>query len=112
VGDSGYMHVLTFDPAVEQSLARSVKAANGSASLVLEPRFAEQVLSGVMSQVERMMKSSMVPVLLCAPELRRHVRTLTERLLPHLRVVAITEIPNTVNLKGFASVGAGLATLP
>lgn len=111
VGESGFMHVLTFDPAVEQSLAKSVRASSGTASLVLEPRFAEQVLSGVMAQVDRMMKNSLVPVLLCAPELRRHVRVLTERLLPHLRVVAITEIPNTVNLKGFGSVGAGLAPI-
>ena len=108
VSESGYMHVLTFDPALEQSLAKSVRAANGTAGLVLEPRFAEQLLSGALTQVERMMKGSMVPVLLCAPELRRHVRALTERLMPHLRVLAITEVPNTINLKGFGSIGAGL----
>jgi len=107
VHETGFMHVLTFDPAVEQSLSKSVKAGNGAANLVLEPRFAEQVLGALMLQVERMMKSSHVPVLLCAPELRRHVRQLTERLVPHLRVLAITEIPSTVNLKGFGSVGAG-----
>jgi flagellar biosynthesis protein FlhA len=106
VNETGFMHVLTFDPAVEQSLARSVKAGNGASNLVLEPRFAEQLLGALMLQVERMMKSSHVPVLLCAPELRRHVKQLTERLVPHLRVVAITEIPGTVNLKGFGSVGA------
>lgn len=109
VNETGFMHVLTFEPSVEQSLAKSVKAANGASSLVLEPRFAEQVLGALMMQVERMMKSSHVPVLLCAPEIRRHVRQLTERLVPHLRVLAITEIPSTVNLKGF---GAVAATLP
>lgn len=109
VAESGYMHVLTFDPAVEQALARSVRAASGSAALALEPRFAEQLLSGAMAQVERMMKASLVPVLLCAPELRRHVRALTERLMPHLRVLSIAEVPNTVNLKGFGSIGNGLA---
>ena len=57
-----------------------------------------------------MMKASLVPVLLCAPELRRHVRALTERLMPHLRVLSIAEVPNTVNLKGFGSIGNGLAT--
>ena len=102
------MHVLTFDPAVEQSLAKSVRAAPGAGNLVLEPRFAEQLLSGAMTQVERMMKNSLVPVLLCAPELRRHIRALTERLMPHLRVLSITEVPNNVNLKGYASIGAGL----
>jgi flagellar biosynthesis protein FlhA len=109
VADSGYMHVLTFDPAVEQLLAKNVRAASGNTGLVLEPRFAEQLLSGALAQVERMMKNSLVPVLLCAPELRRHVRAMTERLMPHLRVLAITEVPNTVNLKGFGSVGNGLA---
>lgn len=111
VHETGFMHVLTFEPAVEQSLARSVKANNGASNLVLEPRFAEQMLGALMLQVERMMKNSHQPVLLCAPELRRHVRQLTERLVPHLRVLAITEVPSTVNLKGFGSVGAG-SSLP
>jgi flagellar biosynthesis protein FlhA len=75
----------------------------------LEPRFAEQLLTGAMAQVERMMKGSMVPVLLCAPDLRRHVRTLTERLIPHLRVLSMAEVPNTVNLKSYGSIGGGLA---
>ena len=109
VSESGYMHVLTFDPTVEQSLAKSLRAANGATNLVLEPRFAEQLLGGAIAQAERMMKSSIVPVLLCAPELRRHVRVLTERLMPHLRVLAITEVPNHVNLKSFACIGTGLA---
>jgi flagellar biosynthesis protein FlhA len=108
VAESGYLHVLTFDPAVEQSLAKHLRAVNGPATLVLEPRFAEQLLSGALAQVERMMKGSLVPVLLCAPELRRHVRALTERLMPHLRVLALTEVPNNVNLKAYGSIGAGL----
>jgi flagellar biosynthesis protein FlhA len=111
VATTGYMHVLTLDPAVEQGLARLLRAsaAAGSATgLALEPRFAEQLLSAATQQVEKMMKSSMVPVLLCAPELRRHLRALTERILPHLRILAITEVPGTVNLKSFGTVGHGL----
>jgi flagellar biosynthesis protein FlhA len=106
VADSGYLHVLTFDPSIEQSLAKNLR--NGPAALVLEPRFAEQLLSGALAQVERMMKGSLVPVLLCAPELRRHVRALTERLMPHLRVLSLTEVPNNVNLKAYGSIGTGL----
>jgi flagellar biosynthesis protein FlhA len=109
VSSSGFLHVLTFDPAVEQALVKHMRAVNGSASLVLEPRFAEQLLAGAMAQVERMMKGSLVPVLLCAPDLRRHVRTLTERLIPHLRVLSMAEVPNTVNLKSYGSIGGGLA---
>jgi flagellar biosynthesis protein FlhA len=106
VGASGFLHVLTLDPAVEQGLARQLRAAGGGAAggLAIEPRAAEQLLAAASQQAEKMMKSSMVPVLLCAPELRRHLRALTERLLPHLRVLAITEVPGNVNLKSFGTV--------
>lgn len=107
IAPSGYLHVLTLDPAVEQTLAKHMRVVNGSSSLVLDPRLTEQLLAGTLGQVDRMMKGSLVPVLLCGPELRRHVRALTERLMPHLRVLSLTEIPNTVNLKSYGSVGAG-----
>jgi flagellar biosynthesis protein FlhA len=51
-----------------------------------------------------MIKNNAKPVLLCAPELRRHLRRLTERLMPQLSIVSMSEIPNTVNLRAFGVV--------
>jgi flagellar biosynthesis protein FlhA len=51
-----------------------------------------------------MIKGNVMPVLLCSPELRRHVRRLTERVLPHLAVVSMTEVPNSMSLKSFGVV--------
>lgn len=104
VTSSGELHVLTLDAAVEHTLSNSVKGTNGAATLALEPRFAEQLLGQMATQVERMMKNNTNPVLLCAPELRRHLRRFTERVLPHLSVVSMAEVPNTVNLRSFAVV--------
>jgi flagellar biosynthesis protein FlhA len=98
------LHVLTFDPAVENAIASSIKSVEERTTLVLEPKFAEQVVGRMAAQVERMMKSNMLPVLLCAPELRRHVRQITQRVLPHLAVVALSEVPNNVNLRSFGVV--------
>jgi flagellar biosynthesis protein FlhA len=98
------LHVLTFDPAVESAIASGIKSVEERATLVLEPKFAEQVVARMAAQVERMMKSNMLPVLLCAPELRRHVRQITQRVLPHLAVVSLTEVPNNVNLRSFGVV--------
>jgi flagellar biosynthesis protein FlhA len=50
------------------------------------------------------MKANLSPVLLCSPELRRHLRLLLERSLPHLRVVSMAEVPNAISLKAFAAV--------
>ena len=62
------------------------------------------MLSRIASQVEKMMKSNLMPVLLCAPELRRHLRRLTERVMPHLAVLSMAEVPTSVNLKAYGVV--------
>ncbi len=102
---AGDLHdVLTFDPAIENTIASGIKSVDERTALVLEPRFAEQVLGRMSSQVERMMKSNILPVLLCAPEVRRHVRQVTHRVLPHLSVLSLTEVPHSVNLRSFGVV--------
>jgi flagellar biosynthesis protein FlhA len=55
-------------------------------------------------EVERMMGSNMMPVLLCNQNLRRHLRQFTERVMPHLSVLSLSEVPNSVNLKAFGMV--------
>ena len=100
----GSLYVLTLDPAIENTLAGSARAAEDKAPLALEPRFAEQLLARIAAQVERMLKTNVIPVLLCPPELRRHLRRLTERVLPHLAVLSMSEVPGNVSLKSFAVV--------
>jgi flagellar biosynthesis protein FlhA len=50
-----------------------------------------------------MSKAGVAPVLLCAPELRRHLRSLSERMVPHLRVLSLAEVPATFELRAFAT---------
>ncbi|MES2538671.1 MAG: flagellar biosynthesis protein FlhA [Pseudomonadota bacterium] len=104
VGTGAELQVLTLDPAIEQTLAMSMRAVNEASTLVLEPRFAEQMLSKLAGQVEKMMKSNVMPVLLCSPELRRHLRKVTERVMPHLAILSMAEVPTNINLKAFGSV--------
>lgn len=101
---AGELVVLTLDPAIEHQLATSLRAVDDKSTLVLEPRFAEQMIARIAAQVERMMKGNVMPVLLTAPELRRHLRRVTERVLPHLSVVSMSEVPTTVSLKAYGLV--------
>ena len=41
------------------------------------------------------------PVLLCGPEIRRHLKTFTKRAIPRLAVISVNEIPPTIDLKSF-----------
>lgn len=106
---TGALQVLTIDPGVESGFLQNVLTARrdgAAAGFVLDPTVIETFLSHLVQQAERMMKSNLLPVLLCAPELRRHLRSLSERSLPHLRVISMAEIPHTLELKSFGTVAA------
>lgn len=100
----GELQVLTLDPAVEQSMAAAVRPIEEKPTLVLEPRIAEQVLRRLSEEVERMARRELRPVLLCAPSLRRHIRRLTERLVPQLAVLSLNEVPSQLSLRAFGVV--------
>lgn len=105
LGEASALHVMTLDPLVESRFMQSLQGAQAPAQpLALEPRLAEQFMSKTMEQADRMMKSNLLPVLLCSPDLRRHLRALCERVMPHLRVLSMTEIPQTIELKSYGVV--------
>jgi flagellar biosynthesis protein FlhA len=103
LGGTPALQVLTLDPTIEQSLMQSMRSADAT-TLVVEPKLAEQLLSRLAGQAERMMKNNLLPVLLCSPDLRRHLRLLSERVIPHMRILSIAEIPNTVSLKSYGTI--------
>jgi flagellar biosynthesis protein FlhA len=102
-GKEGDLKVLVLDPAVEHALSSGMRGGE-KPQLVLEPRLAEQVLLRIAASVEKMMGANLSPVLLCAPELRRHLRRFTERMVPHLSVVSMSEVPTNINVKSFGMV--------
>lgn len=101
MGEAQALHVLTLDPGVELRLRSG--AGDAAGAVPTDPRFIEQLLARAVVLAEQMARSNLLPVLLCAPDLRRHLRSLTERALPHMRVLAITEVPHLIPLKAFAS---------
>jgi flagellar biosynthesis protein FlhA len=107
-GEAAALHVMTLDPAVESQFLHNLQAAQrdgvGGSPFLLEPKLLEKLILHLVQQAEKMMKNNLLPVLLCAPELRRHVRSLCERGLPHLRVLSMAEVPQTIELKSCGTV--------
>ncbi|MCW7540884.1 flagellar biosynthesis protein FlhA [Aquabacterium sp. A7-Y] len=100
--DRKTLHVMTLDPEVEDGLMRQATGQAGSS----DARLIDGLLLRIAASSERMMKSNLIPVVLCAPELRRQLRALCERATPHLRVVSMAEIPPGYELRAFASITA------
>jgi flagellar biosynthesis protein FlhA len=106
LGETNALQVLTLDPTLESRFLSGLRTTDGTQPGPLDPKLIDQFMSRLVQQAERMMKGNLLPVLLCSPELRRHLRALSERVLPHLRVLSMTEVPQAVELKSFAVVGA------
>jgi flagellar biosynthesis protein FlhA len=97
------LQVLVLDQMIEQNIIKSLRQGE-KPKLVLEPGFAEKVITRLANCSERMLNSSLSPILLCAPELRRHIRSLTERMIPDLKIVSLSEVPTNLSIKPFAIV--------
>ena len=105
VGEATSLQVMTLDPMIESRLMQGLQEAQANSHpYALEPKLAEQFMARMVQQAEQMMKNNLLPVLLCTPDLRRHIRSLCERAMPHLRVLALTEIPQNIELKSYGVV--------
>jgi flagellar biosynthesis protein FlhA len=104
------LHVLTLDPTVEEGLISATADSAGSTVRRTDPRLLDNVLLRIATATEKMLKKNLTPIVLCAPELRRHLRVLCSRSAPHLRVISLAEIADGFELRAFSSIsiaGAG-----
>ncbi|WCM27318.1 flagellar biosynthesis protein FlhA [Sphingomonas sp. QA11] len=93
--------VLSLDPRIENQISANVAQASAQGTLLVEPRLAEQLIRKLSSMVEAMHHDGRAPVLLCGPELRRHLKAFTKRSIPKLAVLSVNEIPMRINLRSF-----------
>lgn len=100
----GTLHIITFDPRVEQRLSAGAGDAYDSTPLMLDGDLTENMLRALTAQVEKMLSKRLAPVLLCTPVLRRKLYLFCERAIPQLHVLSLQEVPTTVNVKSFAMV--------
>jgi flagellar biosynthesis protein FlhA len=100
-GEHDQLSVLSLNPRVEAQIADNVRKSDGKGAFVIEPRLAEQLIRRLMPLAESMMRQSLSPVLLCGPEIRRHLKTFTRRTIPRLAVLSVNEVPPTIDLRSF-----------
>jgi flagellar biosynthesis protein FlhA len=98
------LSVLSLNPRVEAQIADNIRRSDGAGAFVIDPRLAEQLMRKLIPMADSMAQQSLAPVLLCGPEIRRHLKTFTRRGIPKLAVLSVNEVPHTVDLKSFAIV--------
>jgi flagellar biosynthesis protein FlhA len=105
----GELHVLTLAPELERSIMSAVRTRDGNSLLVSDVGQLDALLSNLARQAEAMMGRNLLPILLCPTQIRRHVRQLIQRSLPHITVLGINEVPTTAIVRAVGTVAAAPA---
>ena len=101
--------LVTIDRDVEDIIAEAIQPSDQGNYLAIEPAVAQQIISSIRNMAERFSSSGAQPVLLASPSIRRHVRKLIERFVPHMAVLSHNEIPQNIKIQslGVVSFNAG-----
>lgn len=100
-GKHGDLAVLSLDPRIENQIVAGIGQGAAAGAMLVEPRIAEQLIRKLSAMAEAMHHDGRAPVLLCGPDLRRHLKTFTHRSIPKLSVLSVNEIPMRINLRSF-----------
>jgi flagellar biosynthesis protein FlhA len=101
--------LVTLDREIEDIIAEAIQPSDQGSFLAIEPNTAQQIITMIRSMADRFNMSGAQPVLLASPSIRRHVRKLIERFVPHMAVLSHNEIPQNVKIQslGVVSINAG-----
>lgn len=97
--EDGQVVVMSLDRKVEEAISNSLLQTEQGVQLVLDPQYAQQVLTQLSRVIENNPVVAGQPVLLTSPTIRRHLRKLTERFIPQLVVLSHNELIPTANVK-------------
>jgi flagellar biosynthesis protein FlhA len=103
------LFLVTLDREVEDLIAEAIQPSDQGSYLAIEPSTAQNIIAVIRSMSDRFGSAGAQPLLLASPSIRRHVRKLIERFVPHMAVLSHNEIPQNVKIQslGVVSLNAG-----
>ncbi len=101
-GDDNVLSIVTLDRQLEQIIQDAVHQSSQGSYLALDPAMAQDILTRLSDTLQKAQIG--VPVLLCPPTIRPHVKKLTERFLPSLAVLSHNEIATHLKIRSLETV--------
>jgi len=100
----GKLTVFAFHPTAEQVIIDNVRQTEIGARLILDPGLVQELLKAIRDQMENVSQLGHVPVALCSPRTRLHIRRLVEQNFPMLAVLSYAEIAPDINVDSIGMV--------
>jgi len=101
--NDGTMPVITMDRKVEDSIQTAIQHRERGSYLALDPKTAQKILDSLNTLLTAF-TGGQQPVLLVLPQIRPHVRRLTERYFPNLAVLSHNEITSQIRIQSIGTV--------
>lgn len=89
------LNAMTFHPDLEEELVNSLHLDR----LAIEPMKVKAILDNLLKGADDLARQSCQPVLLCNGKIRLPLRKLVERTMPHVNVIAYSEVPTDMDAK-------------
>lgn len=78
---------------IEEIMKKSLQRTEQGVFLMIDPKIGAKIVTSLTQAVERAGQKNLLPVILCGPTIRRHLRKLIERTLRYVPVLSQAEIP-------------------
>ncbi len=104
ISDDGKLYLLALDPKVEDLIANAIQHTERESFLSLDPNTAQNIIQKIQAQVKKFEKTQSIPVLLCSPNIRIHMKRLIERFIPQMAVLSHSEIDTTIPVNSIGSI--------
>jgi flagellar biosynthesis protein FlhA len=101
--NDGVMPVITMDRKVEETIQTAIQHRERGSHLALDPKTAQKILDNLNTLLASF-TGGQQPVLLVLPQIRPHVRRLTERYFPNLAVLSHNEITSQIRIQSIGTV--------
>ncbi len=95
--------LITLAKPVEDAIQNSVQHKEQGSFLTIDPATAQKILDSIGQGIE-LFEGGQRPTLLAAPQIRPHVRSLTERYYPTLTIISHNEVSPNLTIKSLGTV--------
>jgi flagellar biosynthesis protein FlhA len=104
VGEDNILRVATISPQIEDAISNSIQRTEHGAFLTIDPQIANKLVQGVNQIADKFTLLGQPIVILTAPIVRYHLRTLLEKYIKRVNVLSHNEVAQTVNVESIGTI--------
>ncbi|MGN6132072.1 MAG: FHIPEP family type III secretion protein, partial [Nocardioidaceae bacterium] len=108
----GTLHVLSFEPVLEQRLLECLRVTEDGAFLALDGELSQTLLNHLVALAHDAEQRNLNPVLACAPQVRAAVRRMVAPVIPRLPVLSYSELGGPAQIQSAGVVSSQAPALP